>query len=308
MRAEAPTQPDSGRDARIAALAGSQHGVITRRQLGSLGVAAATITRWLRTGRLHRIHRGVFVVGHRAIRRGTREMAAILACGATAVISHRSAAALWGLLPHLPPRIPVAISVVDGDPRTRSGIEVHRVRTLDPRDHRTLHGIPVTSPARTVLDLAAELDRAGLEQLVAEGLRTKLFTEGDLLDQLKRNRGRAGTAALRAVRDHTGGPKFTRSRAEHILLTALREARLPEPEVNAPVDGVEVDLLWRDERLIVEVDDYRYHADRHAFQADRDRSNALQLRGFVVLRVTWRDLTERPAVVTARIRQALRRR
>jgi hypothetical protein len=178
-------------------------------------------------------------------------MAAVLACGARAVTSHRSAAALWGLLPYPRAATPVSVAVVGGDPRRR-GIEVHRVRRLDRRDRRNLHGIPVTSPARTVLDLATTVDVQTLERVVAQGIRIGLFTERDLRDQLDRNRGRAGTAALRSVLERAGGPKLTRSEAERVLLIAVRKAGLPEPEVNATVCGYEVDFLWRGKRLVVE--------------------------------------------------------
>jgi very-short-patch-repair endonuclease len=304
MRGKSHTE---ARDLRIADLARRQHGVVTRRQLLAGGGAAAPLDRWLRSGRLHRLHAGVFALGHRAIRRGTREMAAVLACGAAAVVSHRSAAALWGLLDHLPIGSPVTVTLVGGGPHRRRGIDARRVRTLDPHDRRTLHGIPVTSPARTILDLAAELNAAGLERVIAEGLRKKLFTEHDLDDQLARNPGRAGTAALRTVLDRAGGPKFTRSHAERVLLTALRNFGLREPELNARVCGYEVDFLWRREQVVVEVDGYRYHADRWAFESDRERTNTLQLQGYTVLRVTWQDLTARLPTVIARIRSALRR-
>ena len=306
MRPKSPNGPAMpGSDRLIAELASRQHGVVARRQLLDLGLRPTAIRRRLRLGRLHRLHAGVYLVGHRAIRRGTREMAAVLACGPAAVVSHRSAAALWHLLPYPAKSTPVSVTVAGGDRRPRSGIDVHRVTQLDKRDRRTLHGIPLTSPARTIVDLGATLRTRELERVVAESLRGRLVAEQDLDEALERNRGRAGIAALRRLLGREGGPKFTRSGAEDRMLSLVRNAGLPEPEVNVCLDGWEPDFLWREQRAIVEVDSWRYHSDRFAFQSDRDKSNDLQLDGYRVLRITWYDLVNRPALVVSRIRRAL---
>ncbi|MGH2952737.1 MAG: DUF559 domain-containing protein [Solirubrobacterales bacterium] len=251
------------------------------------------------------MHAGVYLVGHRAIRRGTREMAAVLACGPGAVISHANAAALWKLLPYPAKATTVSVTVAGGDRRSRPGIEVHRVAELSPEEVEVLNGIPVTGPLRTIVDVAATIRPARLERVVAQALREGLVTEAELRGRVDQLAGRRGVPALRRVLGLEGGPKFTRSPAERRMLALVREAGLPVPEVNAELAGYEVDFLWRAERLAVEVDGRRYHSDPLAFQRDRDRSNDLQLRGYTVLRVTWRDLVDRPDVVANRIRRAL---
>jgi very-short-patch-repair endonuclease len=129
--------------------------------------------------------------------------------------------------------------------------------------------------------------------------------ERELRDRLVRSRGQRGVPALRHLLDRDGGPKLTRSEAERRMLAIVRRAGLPEPEVNATLHGYEVDFLWREQRVVVEVDSYRFHSDPIAFQRDRDRSNDLQLRGYTILRVTWHDLSQRPAIVAARLRRIL---
>ncbi len=251
------------------------------------------------------MHPGVYVVGHRAIRRGTREMAAVLACGPGAAVSHESAAALWPLLPYPAKPTAVTVTVAGGDRRSRPGIRVHRVIELGAAEVTTLHGIAVTSPLRTILDVAATNGSARLERVVAQALRERLVTEAALREYVERSAGRPGVPALRRIFDLDGGPKFTRSRAERRMLALVRKAGLPEPEVNQDLDGYEIDFLWREQRLAVEVDSRRYHSDPLAYQADRDRSNDVQLRGYTILRVTWDDLVGRPAQVANRVRRAL---
>lgn len=288
----------------IARLAARQHGVVSRTQLLALGINRGAIARRVRSGRLHPVHRGVYLTGHTAAPPRAREMGAVLACGDRAAVSHRSAAALWQLLPY-PAKSAVDITVARSRAPQRPGIRVRRTSSLSRRDVRRLDGIPVTSPARTLLDLAAEVGAVELERAVAEALARSLVGRRELLNQLARNRGRRGTAPLRTLLEANGGPARTRSEAERRFLALVRRADLPGAETNVKLGPYEVDFLWREERLVVEVDGYAFHSDRPAFERDRLRDAELQARGFHVIRVTWRQLTGTPEAVLARIVRAL---
>jgi very-short-patch-repair endonuclease len=279
--------------------------VVTRAQLLAAGIGARAIERRLRAGRLHAIHRGIYLVGHRAMAAGAREAAALLACGRGAVVSHQSAANLLHLLPDPAEPRPVDITVAGRQPAPRAGISVHRVKTLDQRDVNRTDGIPTTTPARTLLDLATVVPPYVLERAVAEAQVRGLARRSHLIDQLERNRGRVGTRALRRVVDVEGGPALTRSEAERRLLRLVRSAGLPLPRANARLRRYEVDFVWPEQRLVVEVDGYAYHATRRAFERDRARDAALTAAGYTVLRVTWRQLVDSPEAVVARLASAL---
>jgi very-short-patch-repair endonuclease len=289
----------------IARLAEDQFGVVSHPQLVAAGVSSGAIKRRVRIGRLHPVHRGVYLVGHAVTVRGGREMAAVLACGTGAVVSHRTAACLWALLPYPANQPPVDITLAGRDPGTRRGIRVHRVRSMDSRDTRTLHRIPITTPARTLLDLATALPPPLLETAVAEAQVRRLVRKRDLIDQLERNRGRRGTRAVRQVLNIEGAPAFTRSEAERKLLSLLRASELPMPQVNARLGRHEVDFLWREQQLVVEVDGFRFHSSRASFEGDRHRDAALAAIGYTVLRITWRQLVAAPEAVVARMAAAL---
>jgi very-short-patch-repair endonuclease len=167
-----------------------------------------------------------------------------------------------------------------------------------------LDGIPITTPARTILDLAATASPRELERALADSLSRRLTTRSELEKLLARARGRRGTAALRAW--FTGqGPGLTRSEAEERLLALLRKARLAEPELNVRVNGFEVDFYWRAQRLVAEVDGFAFHADAHAFENDRGRDLVLASVGLRVVRITWKALVKEPEVVLARLAAAL---
>ena len=229
-------------------------------------------------------------------------MAAVLAYGPRAVVSHRSAAGLWALLSS-DGLSTVDITVVASWARGRAGIRVHLARSLERRDVRRLDGIPITSPARTLLDLAAVLSPDAFERAFAEAEARRLVRERDFADVLSRNRGRRGVGVLRAFIGE--GATLVRSRAERKLLSLLRATGLPAPEVNVRLGRFEVDLLWRTERLIVEVDGYAFHGGRAAFERDRRRDAELQAAGWRVVRVTWRQLVHEPDGVVARITRTL---
>ncbi len=284
-------------------VAGQQLGVITRLQLETAGITRGAIESRVQRGLLHRVYRGVYLVGHPTPAPGAREVAALLACRPPALISHRSAAALWGLARG--PAAGVEVTVVGRNCRSRDGLVVHRVEQLDRRDRATKSGILVTSPARTLVDFAAGASPGEIDRALAEAYALGLLTERKLLAAIDRAPGRAGVGIVRAFLHREAGLTLTRSDAERRLLKLVRAARLPPPLVNARVAGLEVDFLWPRERLIVEVDGYAYHGHRAAFERDRDRDAALVAAGYRVIRVTWRQIVDEPFHVVANIARAL---
>jgi very-short-patch-repair endonuclease len=219
-------------------------------------------------------------------------------------LSHHSAAALWGLQPDAGGAVDITIG--RSGSHSRPGLRVHRTRSLDAKDIRLRHGIPTTSPARTLVDLAATVTQRELQRAVDEAEVRRLARREELLASVERaGSGRRGSAVLTQVLRREGGPALTRSEAEDRLLGLIAAARLPRPEVNVRVRGHEVDLLWRDSRLIVEVDGYAFHSTRTAFERDRTRDADLQAGGLRVLRVTWRQIADQPYALIARIAQAL---
>ena len=230
-------------------------------------------------------------------------MAAVLACGRGAVLSHRSAGALWRLTSAEGDGV-VHVSVMSSGTRRRRGIQVHRTSTLRRRDVTRVQGIPVTNVPRTLLDLATMLESATWERAFVEAQVRRLVHAQDMLDVLERHPRHAGAPLMRSVL--ATDPALTRSEAERRLLKMLRAARLPNAVVNSRVAGYEVDFLWPAERLIVEVDGYAFHSTRTAFERDRLRDADLQARGYRVIRVTWRQLVDESEAVLARLAQALR--
>jgi very-short-patch-repair endonuclease len=267
-------------DADVAAIAARQHGVVTLTQLKRAGVSESGIYRRLAAGRLHRVHRGVYAVGHCGLSQQGKCMAAVLACGDGAVLSHRSAAELWELLRPTEGPIHVTVPAASGGRRKRRGLRIHR-SSLPAGDTTVRSGIPVTTPARTVADLKRAVPPATLRKAIREAE----FRGLDL--------GNTDT-------DHT------RSELERAFLRLCRRHRLPEPEVNVRVGGFTVDFLWRDQRLAVETDGYRAHRGRQAFEDDRERELALGMLGIRLRRFTDRQVHSRAGHVAAAVRAALR--
>jgi hypothetical protein len=285
-------------DWRIAALGERQHGVVAHRQLLAAGLGVSAIQRRVRAGRLHRLHRGVYAVGHRRVTASGRWMAAVLAYGPGALLSHRSAAALWELMPSARSLIDVT---VERQRRAVSGVAVHRTRRLRASDRARQDGIPVTSVMRTLADLADVARPDQLRRAVEEAEARGLFDLRALPDL----RGRPGRGRLqRLVADYTVPPP-TRSELERRFLGLCREAGLPPPGVNVLVAGILVDAVWEAHRLVVELDGHTYHRTRAAFEEDRRRDTALQVAGYRVVRVTQRRLTEAPGAVLAAVRLLL---
>ena len=296
---------DAGRRGRaVAELASRQRGIVARAQLLAIGFGPGAIAGRLQSGVLHSIHRGVYAVGHRALVPGAVELAAALACGRDAVVSHADAAHLYELLPYPARRTPVNITVPRESCPARPGIKAHRTRAFGLGEIGTLDGIPITSPARTILDLAAENPQQ-LERALAEAQARRLVTDSDLSRLLARYPGRPGSRALRRLLAGPGEALRTRSEAERRFLALVRRARLPAPESNVRLGDWEVDFLWRDRGLIVEVDGYRFHSSARAFERDRAKEAAIRGMGLELIRVSWRQLTTEPEATAASVARAL---
>lgn len=296
MHVQEPSQPT---DRVIARLASRQHGCAGRWQLLEAGITREQIAVRLEASRLVALHRGVYLVGTVAPQHACA-MAALLAYRLEAILSHRSAAALWALLPY--PATAVAWVTVPPERRARRPrINAIRAR-LDPRDVRIRYGMRLTSPPRTILDLAAIIDDPyELERIVADAAYRRLARERELRDQLARNPRKRGTVKLRAVLDLPGGPKRTRSPAERAMLRLLRERGIGDFETNVRVHGYEVDFYWRAYNLAVEVDGWDAHSSRKAFEHDRLKAATLQAHGIEVMRVTGRQVERDSDGVVSRL-------
>jgi very-short-patch-repair endonuclease len=285
-------------DGLLARMAGTQHGVITRAQLAQVGIRGSAVSYRVKIGRLHRLHRGVYAVGHTRLSFEGRCLAAVLACSTSrarsgvpgaasdgqppAVLSHGSAAALWGMTPA--PSGPIDVTVPgDAGREMRAGIRIHRSVTLSEKVRTSRLRIPVTRPARTLRDLRRVVPPGVHQRAVRRAVDLRLIREEDL----------GATSDL------------TRSELERMFLRLCRRRRLPIPEVNVRIAGYEVDFLWRDSFLIAETDGFRHHRSRAAFEADRARDAHLQSLGFRVLRFTHRQVRESPERVARSLRGLL---
>ncbi len=299
----APRREERDVERRVAALADRQDGLVARRQLLALGMGPGAIAHRLRTGRLVEAHRGVYGLGHLPRADRPRLRAALLAVGDDAVVSHRSAAAWWALAPDAPP---VHVTAAGRRGRTRSGIVVHTCDRLEAASIRTHRGVPVTAPARTIVDFAVIAAEAEIERAVAEAQVLRLLTMPDLEAAVAARPRHRGAALVRRLID-AGAPP-TRSELERRLRRLVRDAGLPMPEMNHRVAPFTLDACWIAESVAVETDGWAAHGHRRAFERDRDRDAHLAALGFVVLRVTWRQLRDEPILVAARLAQVLARR
>lgn len=283
----------------ISAVADRQSELVTRAQLLALGLERGAIQRRVKRGLLYPLYRGVYVWGHPSPTPFARALAAVFACGEGAVLSRHSAAVLWKIGPAIDG--PLDVTIVGRRVR-REGICTHETSSLDPKDIRTLDLIPITSPARTLLDSAAQLPIHELAAAVEQAQIKRLVTERELRGTLDRTPTCAGAPALRAVLCDRA---FTRSEAERRLVSLLRAARLRAPVFNRRVGRFEVDAAWQVERVVLEFDSYAFHATRAAFERDRRKDAELTRNGYLVLRTTWRELTEEPYALVARVAEAL---
>ncbi|HEV7175129.1 MAG TPA: type IV toxin-antitoxin system AbiEi family antitoxin domain-containing protein [Solirubrobacteraceae bacterium] len=281
-------------DQSIGRLAGRQRGYVTRVQLLELGLGAEAIVYRVRAGELIRVHNGVYALGHAPRAFVDRAYAAVLACGRSALLSHGSAASLWGIYD----RWWTPFEVIVETARRRPGIRVHRV-ALDRKDVRRHLGIRVTSPARTVFDIAPRLTDKALTRAVNE-LRIerllKLEQLAELTSRLPRHRG---ASRVKPLIETSTGP--TRSELEDAFVAFTERFGLPRPEMNARIAGYEVDALFREQRVIVELDGYQFHGTRQAFEKDRERDAATLAAGLVTVRITWERLTETPETEADRL-------
>lgn len=291
-------------DEAIARLAARQHGVVSRPQLLALGLGAGAIKHRVELGRLQVLHRGVYAVGHRALRREAWWMAAVLAAGPDAVLSHRSAAELWRIRGTSRARIDV---IVPCHRRSTARLDLHRVEVQ--LDEVTIEdGIPVTTPARTLLDLAAVVSQEHIQAAFNEAEVQRLTSPTSLDALVARYPRRAGIRAINAV--------LTQHRAiaapipthvlERRLLTLLDAHNLPRPQINRLSDSGELDATWPEQRLIVECDGFATHGTRRAFEADRARDRELVVAGWRVIRITWRQLADEPETIARQLAALLR--
>jgi len=263
-------------DRALARVAARQHGVVSAAQLAEAGIPDYTVSRRVRAGCLHRLHRGVYAVGHTKLSFEGRCMAAVLALGDQAVVSHQSAAALWGMLKPTDGAIHVTLPG-DGGRRRRRGIWIHRSHSLIAGVTTRRRAIALTKPPRTLRDLHRSVPDETYRSAVRRALDLRLISSAQLRSE----------------------DELTRSELERLMLRLCRRHRLPQPEVNAHVGRYEVDFLWSQQRLIVEVDGFRHHGNRSAFEHDRARDAHLQSLGFRVLRFTQRQLTDEHSAVVA---------
>ena len=273
-------------------MATAQHGVVSRAQLRDAGLTPKAIDHRVEVGRLHAVHRGVYAVGHRRLTRHSRWMAAVLAGGVGAVLSHRSAAALWGIRNA---GGPMEVTSYSWHPK-RNGI-VFRGADLRVEEMTEVDGIPVTTVPRTLLDLAAVVDEVQLERALREAERLQLADTYSVADLVEWHPGKAGLAKLRRVASMAELYRgVTRSELEERFRVFLRDAGLPSPEWNVRLEAAEamfeVDCVWREQRVVVELDGYGFHAHRHAFERDRLRDRLLQMEGWTPIRITWKALRD----------------
>jgi uncharacterized protein DUF559 len=289
-------------DRAIGALAERQHGVVSRAQLLELGVGADAIDRRLKLRRLCHVHRGVYTVGHRLLTQHGCWMAAVLAYGPGTVLSHRAAAALWGM------RGGTWVEVTaTGARRGRHGIQVHRAAL--PEDERTTHrGIPTTTVPRTLLDLSAVVQQHEVRSALRRAEQLRLGDSLSLQDLIARYPRRPGLKAIKALLSEAGiGARIIRSELEERFQDFLIRIGLPLPQTNVVIEGYEVDCVWPEQRLIVELDGHATHSPTYAFELDRARDRRLEAAGWHVIRITWRQLELEADLVEADLRRLLLR-
>jgi hypothetical protein len=280
-------------DRAIGELAGQQHGVVARTQLVAIGLGPSSIEMRLARRRLHRVHQGVYAVGHSCLSEKGRWMAAVLAGGPRAVLSHAPAGALWGIRPQGDLEV-----VVTGPRRVEPRRWMRFHRSSLPDDEITIKdGIPVTTAPRTLFDLAAVVSHGQLARAINEAEIRRLWDPLSLPNLLKRHPRRPGAAAIRSL-IATPGLRVTRSELEDRFLAFLARLGLPLPATNVSmrVGGcwIEADCVWHEERLIAELDGHTTHRTRAAFETDRTRDRTLTAAGWRVIRITWRQLHDDP--------------
>lgn len=294
----------SSRD--LAELARRQHGVVSIRQLETkLGFSRTTIQREVEAKRLHRLHRGVYAVGHLTLSKHGHCLAAVLACGPEALLSHRSAAWLWGLWRYGP----TPLHVTGPQPRRpRPPIRLHRSAILTEADRAVERNIPVTALPRTLLDCATELRLSQLQRMLERSEELKLFDLGPIEELLARSGRHKGRRGLRRAIALYAPVPFTRSGFERRFFEAVLAAGLPQPATNYFEAGFELDVYWPERRFAVELDTYATHGTNAAFERDHVRDEDLALAGIKLIRVTDVRFHREPEAVLKRVATLLARR
>jgi elongation factor P len=289
---------------RVARVAAGQWGVLSLDELFSCGLSRTEVKVRVRKGRLHPIHRGVYAVGHRKLPLEGRFLAAVKVCGPTAVLSHHSAAALWGFMPW-EERHP-EVTVLGTAPRAHPGLRIHRTTRLYLDDRSRHRGIPIASPARTLLDLAATLDHRPLRAATRRAQSLHRVNVRQLAATLARHERRRGAARLAQI--IARGPAPTRSELEDVVLDLILRGGHVHPDVNVPyyVEGRRTvpDFRWPEPRLVVEADGAAWHDNQLSREDDAERQALLEAHGERVLRVTWAQAITRPGATLARLRAA----
>jgi Protein of unknown function (DUF559) len=289
----------------MADLAQRQHGVVSRRQLLEIGMGRRAIEGRLKRRLLHEVFRGVYVVGARRISKRGRWMAAVLACGGGAVLSHRSAGRLWRLLPTAAEWIDVTCPEAEVE---RNGIVGHRSRLRDD-EWLTWDGVPATSPVRTIFDLGAVLQMRELERAFHEAEAREVTDRVSLPMLLERYPGRRGSKNLRALLEARRPSGVTRNDFEEAFVGLVDRYGLPRPRMNAHLAlrgrFFEIDALWERERLAVELDSRGIHGTHKKFESDRQRDRILVAEGWRTMRVTWRQLRDEPHEIAEDLTKAL---
>ncbi|HEV2791674.1 MAG TPA: type IV toxin-antitoxin system AbiEi family antitoxin domain-containing protein [Solirubrobacterales bacterium] len=285
-------------------LALNQHGVVSSEQLREVGYTPQAIYHRIKTGRLHPLHRGVYAVGRPHVTDHGRWMAAVIACGAGAVLSHSSAAALWRIGPEK--RGLVELSLPGRSRRRRPGLQVHQRPSLRDLDMTVEFGIPATTPVRTLIDLALRLDRRGVERAINEADKYDLVHPPGLREALELRVGEAGVARLRTILDRRTF-RLTREELERRFLPLAQRAGLPVPLTGQWVNEFEVDFYWPDLSLVVETDGLRYHRTPAEQARDRLRDQAHTAAGLVPLRFTHEQVRYEPDHVLSVLRETAER-
>jgi very-short-patch-repair endonuclease len=291
------------RERAVARIAASQRSLVTTEQLAECAMGKDAVAHRVKSQRFHPVFHGVYSVGCGELPPLARELAALLAVGAKSFLSHQSAAFVWGL--RKSPPAEVEVSVVGRCCESRKGIRVHRIQAIDKRELRRHEGLWVSSPARAVLEVAAGASPNEIADLVDAGVSGRRFTPVEVKALLRRHRGRRGAARVAAVLGDESAMAITRSRAEKAFLQLIRESGLPMPEVNKPLGRYVPDFMWREQRLIVEIDSYGFHGGPGGFQNDHDKDLFYRGAGFDVLRFTRHHVVHQPPMVLVRVAQAL---
>jgi very-short-patch-repair endonuclease len=291
------------RDLGLARLAERQHGVVSTTQLlGEVGFSRRGVARAVEAGRLHRVHRAVYAVGRPGLSDHGICMAAVLACGTGALLSHHSAAWLWGIARWSPAPIHVTTPMRR---RPHPPLRVHHSTVITVEDRDCVEGIPVAALPRVLLDMAASVGERVLLGLIKRSEEERLFDLAPLDALFARCGNHPGRGRLEAALDHYRPPAFTRSQLEASFLEAVLRHRLPRPRVNYVVLGFELDLYWPERRLAVELDVFETHGSRESFESDRFRQEELLLHGIETIRITGRRFEREPDAVIARLRRLL---